>query len=145
MPTMDVTLRLPELAAQLTQQARAGVLTADMLKKECGWLCRQIATDAATRGLFDLWGTSSNFDESAKLSIVEPGVLSAIGEIARVKLAGPIVHAGLQHTYGYLLSTISTPYGFKRDRWSNTALEQGFGLPADVLGPNPSQGTLLAN
>ena len=58
---------------------------------------------------------------------------------------GPIVHAGLQHTYGYLLSTIVTPFGYKRDRWLSPWLEQGFGLPPDVLGPNPSRGTLLAN
>ena len=72
-------------------------------------------------------------------------MLTAIGEIARHPLDGSIVHAGLQHTYGYLLSTIETPYGFKRDRWVSPMLERAFDLPIDALGPNPTEGTLLAN
>lgn len=142
---MDVTRRLARIAAKLSQKARESCLATADLQAECPWLCRQIIRDAGTPGLFDVWGRSSNLDELAGVAIVEPGVLAALGELARVPSGGPIVHAGLQHTYGYLLSTIVTPFGYKRDRWVSPRLEQGFGLPSDVLGPNPSQGTLLAN
>jgi hypothetical protein len=142
---MDVNRRLPKIAEKLTKKAKANRLSPADLQAECPWLCRQIASDAACRGLFDLWSLSSNFDELAGITIVEPAVLAAIGKIAGMPLEGSIVHAGLQHTYGYLLSTIATPYGYKRDRWVSPYLEQAFGLPPDALGPNPTEGTLLAN
>lgn len=142
---MDLTRRLPKIAAKLSQQANANRLSAADLEVECPWLARQIVRDAQTPGLFDLWSRSSNFDELAHVAIVEPGVLAAIGELAGEPGSGPSVHAGLQHTYGYLLSTVVTPFGYKRDRWVSPRLEEGFGLPADILGPDPSEGTLLAN
>ncbi|HEY4262186.1 MAG TPA: hypothetical protein VGM98_18605 [Schlesneria sp.] len=142
---MDVNTRLPKIAEKLTRKAKANRLSSADLLTECPWLCRQISADAATRGLFDLWSLSSNFDELANVAIVEPAVLAAIGDSAHMPLKDSIVHAGLQHTYGYLLSTIETPYGYKRDRWVSPFLEQAFGLPSDALGPNPAEGTLLAN
>lgn len=142
---MDVTRSLPKIAAKLCRRARSGSLSVADLKRECPWLCRQILRDAATPGLLDLWGRSSNFDELAGVAIVEPAILAAIAELACGPAGDLGVHAGLQHTYGYLLSTIVTPFGYKRDRWVSPQLEQAFGLPADVLGPNPSRGTLLAN
>lgn len=144
-PSMDPTRRLPQIAEKLGKKARATGVSVTDLEDQCSWLCRQIVRDAATSGLFDLWNSSSNFDELAGVAIVETGVLAAIGELAGMPVHGPVVHAGLQHTYGYLLSTIVTPYGYKRDRWVSSQIEQGFGLPADVLGPNPATGTLLSN
>jgi hypothetical protein len=142
---MDLIHRLPEIAAKLSRKARRSRLTAADLQIACPWLCRQAARDAATPGLLDIWGLSSNFDELARTAIVEPGVLAAICDVAGLPADGLIVHAGLQHTYGYLLSTITTPFGYKRDRWLSPYLEHGFGLPADTLGPSPSHGTLLSN
>ena len=136
---------LPGIAEQLTERARQAPLSAADLQAACPWLHQQIVQDKAAGHLFDLWGRSSNFDELAQREIVEPGVLAAIGEVAGVSMNGRIVHAGLQHTYGYLLSTIVTPFGYKRDRWVSSHLEQGFGLPPDILGPCPSAGTLLSN
>jgi hypothetical protein len=56
-----------------------------------------------------------------------------------------LVHAGLEHTYGYLFSILKTSFGFKRARWVSGEIENGFGLPVGVLGPKPSQGTLFSN
>ncbi len=53
--------------------------------------------------------------------------------------------AGIEHTYGYLVSDLETPYGFKRARWVRDDVEMGFGLPRGVLGPKPSAGTLFGN
>lgn len=142
---MDVARTLARTAEKLAEKARKGQLSVDDLSARVPWLCQQILRDAETTGLFDLWTDSSNFDELANVSIVEPGILNAIGDLARLPLASLIVHAGLQHTYGYLLSTIKTRFGYKRDRWVSPMLEAGFGLPSDTLGPNPSEGTLLCN
>jgi len=136
---------LQTIAERLVQQSRASGLLAKDIVAVCPGIARQIAQDAQTPGLMDLWGLSRNVDELAGTIIVDPGILAALGELAGLPLISPVVHAGLQHTYGYLFSTIETPYGSKRDRWTNPWLEQGFGLPTDVLGPEPLHGTLLGN
>lgn len=56
-----------------------------------------------------------------------------------------IVHAGMEHTYGYLFSTLKTPFGYKRARWNEGEMTRGFDLPAGTLGPSPKEGTLFAN
>lgn len=105
----------------------------------------QVRRDAATPGLLGVWGQCANFDEHARQVIVHPAILEALGELAGVPMRGRVVHAGLQHTYGYLFSLIQTPYGFKRDRWVSTDLERGLGIDLTLLGERPRAGTLLAN
>jgi hypothetical protein len=107
----------------------------------------------------DLWGRSSNYDASQinqpspKPTIDEP-ILDAINDRAGLGDArhgdlGPIhdaiTFAGVEHTYGYLFSLLSTPFGFKRARWVRDDVEAGFGLTRGTLGPLPGQGTLFAN
>lgn len=60
-------------------------------------------------------------------------------------MTGGAVHAGIQHTYGYLLSISPTPYGFKRTRWLQPTIELAFGLPKGSLQAFPSRGTLIGN
>ncbi len=91
------------------------------------------------------WGRCSNTDENTGTAIVDAGILDMIGKIANVPMKAPSYHAGLQHTYGYLLSLIETPYGYKRDRWLSPAIEDGFGLPSGSLSAFPRRGTLLVN
>jgi hypothetical protein len=86
-----------------------------------------------------------NFDEHAHAQIVAMPVLAALGKRLGVRGEGAHVHAGLQHTYGYLLSTLATPFGYKRARWVDGEIERGLGLPAGLLGPTPVKGTLYAN
>src|SRR5262245_47126296 len=108
---------------QLRDAARAMVTAADsgrsvvaVLRKLCPPVYRQIVQERKRPEVLSLWGRSSNVDENAGKVIVHPAILRAIGELAGVPMPGRIVHAGLQHTYGYLFSLIETPYGFKRDR-----------------------------
>ncbi len=49
------------------------------------------------------------------------------------------------HTYGYLFSTIDTPYGYKRKRWIADTLNYGFGLSGNSLSPDTIDGGLLSN
>lgn len=101
----------------------------------------QAKKDARDPDMLAVWGKSVNFDEHAKAVIVDTGTLDALFSAAKVAPG----HAGVTHTYGYLTSTLVTPYGFKRDRWTSGEIERGFGLPAGYLSPSPSTGTLLSN
>lgn len=115
------------------------------LKRESPKLAEQIRTDGRRRGLLSRWGSSLNVDEIANREIVHPHLLSVIALLAERTIDVTRPHAGLQHTYGYLLSLIRTPYGPKRTRWTSGEIVAGFGLPRGVFGPQPEAGTLLAN
>lgn len=109
-------------------------------------LLEQMKADKATPGLLSLWGESVNFDELAGGEIVDPGILRFIaGRVGAPAPDGRIVHAGMEHTYGYLFSLLNTQFGFKRARWVRPDIEDGLGLPRGSAGPFPAEGTLLAN
>lgn len=94
--------------------------------------------------LVGCWGQSRNHDDNAGKQIVTPAVLRTIGWLADVAMPARVCHSGLLHTYGYLFSRIETPYGKKRDRWIDGAIERGLGLRG-LLRPMPKVGTLLHN
>lgn len=132
-------------ALHLLEAEHAGKSLLPQLRRTCPGLCRQLELDAAHRPLLDLWGTSLNFDEIANQQIVSAEIMSAIGELAGMPCHGTSIHAGLQHTYGYLLSVIETPYGFKRDRWISDTIEQSLDITQPTLRPWPTSGSLLIN
>lgn len=142
---MSHAQHLDDAIHALTSAAAQGKSLLPLFKRLCPHIHRQIADDRKDPGLFPLWGKSVNVDENAGQVIVPPPILQTIGRIAGVPMRGRFVHAGLQHTYGYLFSPLETPYGKKRDRWVSTDLERGFGLDPSLLGPQPRSGTLLAN
>ncbi len=93
-----------------------------------------------------LWGRSINFDEYAKGIIVAPALMDVILAKAGVPPRDDrIVYAGFEHTYGYLLSILKTPYGFKRLRWVRPDIENGFGLAKGTITPAPKRGGLYMN
>src|SRR5436190_9017644 len=145
MAGMGTTLSLPDAAQALQAAAAKGQSVDRLLKKLCPAIYRQIVADKNTPGLLSFWGRSANVDENAGQTIVDPAILRAIGRLAGVPMRGRFVHAGLQHTYGYLFSLIETPYGYKRDRWVSEEWEIGFGMDRSLLAPEPRAGTLLAN
>src|SRR5437660_421137 len=144
-PMIDSGCSLPEAAGAMQMAAENGRPVVPLLKKHCPPIHRQIVADGNTPGLLSFWGRSANVDENVGETIVHPAILQAIGQLAGVPMRGRFVHAGLQHTYGYLFSLIDTPYGAKRDRWLTTDLENGFGLDPTLLGDRPRKGTLLGN
>src|SRR5256885_4802858 len=122
--TMSANRQLQDAAKAMVTAAERGLPVLSVLKKLCPHIYRQIGHDSRFPGLLSLWGRSVNVDENAGQVIVHPAILQAIGELAGVPMRGRIVHAGLQHSYGYLFSLIDTPYGAKRDRWVSTELER---------------------
>jgi hypothetical protein len=116
------------------------------------WLCEhctavvaQIRTDGSLSGPLPFWGRSVNFDEHENIQIVAPAILETLAAAADRNTSLTTPNAGLQHTYGYLLSTIQTRYGKKRKRWIEDTLELAFDQPRETFGPFPEDGTLLSN
>ena len=135
---------LPSLTKNLN--ARPAELRS-ILESQRPSLLRQIEADAANPDVFAAWSQSSNIDAGAKQPVVKPELLQALGELAGqpVDMKNCVANAGLLHTYGYLLSNVKTPFGFKRARWTNGNLERGLGLPRGHLSPKPRTGSLLSN
>ncbi len=107
---------------------------------------RLVAEGKVSGEMQKLWGRSINFDEGAKAVIVPPPVIDAIFSYAKVTpRKDRIVHAGFEHTYGYLLSNLQTPYGYKRLRWVRPDIENGFGLRYLTLSPFPKEGGFFMN
>lgn len=108
-------------------------------------LAEQIRSDAPTP-VFDYWGLSSNTDENAGAQIVDRKLLSVIGKLAVTRIRTPVgYHAGLMHTYGYMLSTLSTEFGEKHERWTSKIIENSLGIRNAVFHPSRCRGTLLQN
>lgn len=116
------------------------------LARELADLARQMKIDAGNDAYKALWGRSINYDEIVKDEIVSPRILNALGTIMKSPTSTDrIQHAGLEHTYGYLFSTLATSFGYKRARWVSGEIEEQVGLPAGLLGPSCTSGTMFAN
>ncbi len=136
---------LAALAAELIAGLEAGVAAETLLPDASPGLWRQLLADRALPELWELWGQSRNIDENTAETIVEEELMEGLAAVVGHAIPGPTEHAGLQHSYGYLLSVAETPYGFKRARWVEPDIERGLGLSGPFLRPLPVAGTLLAN
>lgn len=106
------------------------------------WLGAAIDADAAA-GRFARWGRSTVIDEHTGTAVVSEELFAALHARAGLDAAWPIGNAGLLHVYGYLLSTVPTPYGFKRERWLDGALARAYGLSVEAFVPWASPRTTL--
>lgn len=133
--------------ATLTKEAIAGQTPLSVILKDNLW--PMIEQDSQKEILKEAWGTSINYDEMEKQVIIQPRIVKELITIFNVNPLwdeqSKLMHAGLQHTYGYLLSNLKTSFGYKRARWVRNELEHGFNLPEGILGPNPKDGTLFSN
>lgn len=117
----------------------------DVLEDNHPALFNQIITDAKDPYLPMFWGKSYNFDSGAKQIIVDHKIIKALQGRFNIVNDNNVVHAGVIHTYGYLFSTINTPYGYKRKRWIAPTLNYAFNLEANSLSPEAIEGGLLSN
>lgn len=108
-------------------------------------LYQQIKSDSEDKALLVCWGQSINFDSGAKATILDHKLIAELQSKFGIKNDNHFVHAGIMHTYGYLFSSLITPYGFKRTRWTKPTLNKGFGLNNLSLSPFAIEGTLLSN
>ncbi len=111
----------------------------------------QLARDARAPAMLGVWGGALNFNQAPDGSfgaepIVAPALVDELVALAGVQPRHDrVVHAGVQHTYGYLFSLLATPYGWKRARWVQPTIDDGFGFPAGTIAAAPVAGTLLGN
>jgi hypothetical protein len=136
---------LHKTAEAMIAAAEQGKSPATVLARRCPRIQRQIAQVKRCPAMLGLWGRSVNFDENTHEEIVHPAILQAIAASAGVPMGRRIVHAGLQHTYGYLFSLIETPFGAKRERWTSPDLDDALGFGKPALRAQPAAGTLLSN
>jgi hypothetical protein len=119
------------------------------LKKEDPTLATQITTDGERHQLKNLWGQSINYDELAHGIILDPILLKSLSQLFKTPwISDRVTHAGLEHTYGYLFSTLKTAFGYKRARWVHGDIERGFSMTVGTFGPHASEtsgGTLFSN
>lgn len=139
----------------ISDEKKAAKLVSKWLEAFAPDYTKRLETDAKKIGKAKLlWGRSLNFDEGAKAIIIPNPVIDALlaragvpprGFGVKTEMAPKVVHAGFEHTYGYLLSNLKTAYGYKRARWVRPDIEKGFGLPEGSISPTPKDGGLLAN
>lgn len=122
-----------------------GASIINVLDENYPLLSLQIKKEATDPYLPMFWGESLNFDSNAKKKIVEDRIISDLQEMFNIRNDNKIVHAGIMHVYGYLFSTIDTPYGYKRKRWIVPTLNRGFDLKSKALSPDASEGGLFSN
>lgn len=106
------------------------------------WLSASLAADSRD-GLFAAWGSSTVIDENVGAAVLPRGLFDALHRCAGLEASWPVGDAGLLHVYGYLLSTVPTPYGLKRERWLDGRLAVACRLSPDGFLPWTEGPTLL--
>lgn len=117
-------------AERIAAGAEAGTTLADLLPG----LVEQIRSDAA-RGGFAHWGESTVIDEHIGEAVILPSLFDELHRLAGLPAAWPFGNAGLLHVYGYLLSTVRTPFGDKRDRWTAGGVARALDRHPDEFAP----------
>ena len=75
------------------------------------------------------WARSTVIDENIGEAVIDEPLFDQLHERAGIDAHFPVGNAGLIHVYGYLFSTVQTPYGLKSDRWTDGILARTLGLP----------------
>jgi hypothetical protein len=105
-------------------------------------ITEQIASDRAA-GRFEHWGLSTVLDENVETPVIPRPLFDRLHEFAGIRTEWPVGNAGLIHVYGYLLSTVQTPHGLKRERWLDGSLARALGLGPGAFLPESADGRTL--
>ena len=115
-----------------------------ILQLESPDLLELLNLDLADEALLDRWGSSTTTEKNGSASV--PQALAQLFATRLGSHAGlDYGHAGLNHTYGYLLSPVPTEFGRKRHRWTSQEVAHTLGIPGKwplSQGPSPQQGML---
>lgn len=131
-----------EMALESTESQTSILNT---IKENNPALYNQIKKDSKDPYVTMFWGKSLNFDSGAKKKIVADKIIDDLQRLFNIQNDNKIVHAGIMHTYGYLFSTINTPYGYKRKRWIAPSLNNAFSMSENSFSPEAIDGGLLSN
>jgi hypothetical protein len=104
-----------------------GMIRLDSAEAALPELFSALRSDLLRPDILDLWGTSTTVDSGERL--VPSALISHVAEQLGSDPNPRCCHAGLAHTYGYLLSPSPTEYGRKRHRWSSQEAAHTLGIP----------------
>jgi hypothetical protein len=107
------------------------------------WFGEQVVASRSDQAQMALWASSTVIDDNVQGPVFDEQVFSWLHRGAPGAFRFPIGHAGLMHTYGYLLSSVETPYGLKRQRWLTEDLANAFGLDPSFFFPTASSVPLM--
>lgn len=113
-----------------------------VLREHVPWLVDGLRSDAHDGTVLE-WGRSTVIDEHVGGPVIGRSLFDALHALAGVDAEWPVGNAGVIHCYGYLLSTVETPFGLKRERWTGGAVAAALGL-GDRLAPGPAERSLLS-
>ena len=110
----------------------------------------EIDLDSKAKDLVNVWGLSQNLEETLFPSgpkLIPENLLRFVVNLWQAPYNDTYTegNAGLNHTYGYLFSTVPTSHGYKRNRYTQGEIEEGLGLPAGLFSGIPTRGTLFTN
>ncbi|MBY6676500.1 hypothetical protein HQ314_06190 [Rhodococcus sp. BP-332] len=130
-----------ELSATAELLSRTGDL--DEPSAPAPWLVRQVLASQHDDEQLAHWTSSTVIDDNVQAPVFDEATFAWLHRGLTDVYDFPIGHAGLMHTYGYLLSTVVTPYGLKRQRWLTSDLAVAFGKEPTHLQPTPSGTPLM--
>ena len=116
---------------------------ATLLQRESPELLELLNLDLADEALLDRWGSSATEENGA--ASVPPALAQLFAARLGTQAGLNYGHAGLNHTYGYLLSPVPTEYGRKRHRWTSQEVAHTLGIAGKWplgQGSSPQQGML---
>lgn len=107
------------------------------------WFGEQVAESRSDEVEMAKWASSTVIDDNVQAPVFSERVFSWLHYGVSGAFDFPIGHAGLMHVYGYLLSSVETPYGLKRQRWLTDDLARALGLKPSFLFPTASTVPLM--
>ncbi|QWT22764.1 amino acid deaminase [Subtercola sp. PAMC28395] len=112
-----------------------------ILQDDTPLLLAKLAADRAA-GSFAHWGLSTVIDENLHAPVVGRTLFETLHSLAGLSAEWPVGNAGVLHLYGYLLSSITTPYGLKRERWVTDELSSAVGRSSSFVSSSGGSGWL---
>ncbi|WP_052067843.1 hypothetical protein [Rhodococcoides fascians] len=107
------------------------------------WFGEQVSASRSDPVEMVKWASSTVLDDNVQAPVIDERVFSWLHRGVPGAFDFPIGHAGLIHVYGYLLSSVQTPYGRKRSRWLTADLANAFGLDSSFFFPTASAVPLM--
>ncbi|ORI21145.1 hypothetical protein [Rhodococcus sp. 1168] len=136
----DISFVLSGIERAISNQVDGGPALADL---DSDWFGEQVVASRSDPAEMAKWASSTVIDDNVKAPVFDERVFSWLHRGVSDGLAFPIGHAGLMHVYGYLLSSVETPYGLKRKRWLTADLANAFGLESSFFFPPASSLPLM--
>lgn len=134
----DISSELDVAADLLTRRGELGGVGSP-----ASWLADQVAASRTDEVGLSQWTSSTVVDDNVQAPVFDEVTFDWLHRGTSTGAEFPIGHAGLMHTYGYLLSTVATPYGLKRERWLTTDLAMALGEPPTQFYPTASTVPLM--